>query len=188
MAHCTKCGAEVDAAAAFCQKCGERQPVGSVAANVPSAGAQTESAASQPAAPPLESSVAGPGAQSGLQENAAAALSYALLWVSGIVFLVIDKRPYVQFHAAQSLVLFGGLYLMRAIIRLGFGLGYGFRAFLQVDDWDFSWPHFGVAALLLGLISLTTFVLWILMMLKAYQGERFRVPIAADLAENITGK
>jgi uncharacterized membrane protein len=176
----------VEAAAAFCQKCGERQAGRSAASAAgPAANAPNEPA--QASAPP-GSSVAGPGAASGLQENVAAALCYALFWVSGIVFLVIDKRPYVQFHAAQSLVLFGGLYLLRAVVRLSFGLGLGLRAWMHADDWDFSWPRVGVAAVLLGLISLTTFVLWILMMLKAYQGERFRVPIAADLAENITGK
>jgi uncharacterized membrane protein len=43
---------------------------------------------------------------------------------------------------------------------------------------------FGVLALL----SIIGFVLWILLMIKAYQGEKFRVPIAADLSEQIFGK
>ncbi len=41
---------------------------------------------------------------------------------------------------------------------------------------------------LLWLVSVLGFVLWILLMIKAYQGEKFRVPIAADLADQIFGK
>jgi uncharacterized membrane protein len=40
----------------------------------------------------------------------------------------------------------------------------------------------------IGLINLAAFVLWLLLMLKAYQGERFRVPIISDLADSIAGK
>ena len=43
--------------------------------------------------------------------NASAALlSYVLGWITGLVFLLIDKRPYVRFHAAQSVVVFLGLH------------------------------------------------------------------------------
>jgi uncharacterized membrane protein len=45
-----------------------------------------------------------------------------------------------------------------------------------------------IGLLLSRLISLVTFVLWIVLMLKAYQGQKFRVPLAADLAESIFGK
>jgi uncharacterized membrane protein len=41
---------------------------------------------------------------------------------------------------------------------------------------------------LVWLVSVVGFVLWILLMVKAYQGERFRIPLAADLADQIFGK
>jgi hypothetical protein len=50
--------------------------------------------------------------RSGLPENIAALLSYVLGWITGLVFLLIDKRPYVRFHAAQSIVVFLGLHAL----------------------------------------------------------------------------
>ncbi len=104
-----------------------------------------------------------------MSENVAALLSYVLGWVTGLIFFLIDKRPFVRFHAAQSIVVFGGLTIIRiavGMLLMGSGMGFG----------------------LLVLISLLGVVLWILLMVKAYQGERYRVPIAADLAEQMFGK
>jgi uncharacterized membrane protein len=47
---------------------------------------------------------------------------------------------------------------------------------------------FSGGLLLYWLVGLVGFVLWILLMIKAYQGEKFRVPVAADIAEKIFGK
>jgi len=124
--------------------------------------------------------------QSALAENVAATLSYSLLWITGIIFLLIDKRPFVQFHAAQSLVLFGALWILRTVV----GAAFGMRAVF--GDWDDFrggfWPGLGPALMLSGLLSLATFVLWLLTMLKAYQGDKFRVPLAADLADTFVLK
>jgi uncharacterized membrane protein len=109
---------------------------------------------------------------SGMSENVAGLLCYALWWVTGLIFYFIDKRPFVRFHAAQSIVVFGGL----MIIRIALG-----ALFL-------SGGSFGMGFGLLALVSLIGFVLWILLMIKAYQGEKFRIPIAADLADQIFGK
>jgi len=164
--HCTKCGTEVPETAQFCQKCGQPQ-VGAP----PNPGYRS-------AAPPYQP------ATSGLSENAAATLSYVLGWLTGIIFYLIDRRPYVRFHAAQSIVTFGGLHIIRAIIAMMFGLGwwwgggYGFGHF----------GRFGGGVALLAMLSLLTFVLWIICMIKAYQGERFMVPIAGDIAANLAGR
>jgi uncharacterized membrane protein len=142
MAFCKACGTEVGGAA-FCPKCGASQ-----------------GAAVAPA-------VAGPPATSeGLAENVAGLLCYVLGWLTGIIFLLIDKRPFVKFHAAQSIVVFGGL----TVIRI---------ALVMLSGW--LWP----LAVLVGLLGL---VLWILLMVKAYQHELFRVPIAAPIADGIAGK
>lgn len=166
MAHCTKCGAEVPDTAQFCQKCGQPQVGAS-----PNPGFR-------PPTPPYQPATAG------LSENAAATLSYALGWVTGIIFYLIDHRPYVRFHAAQSIVTFGGLHVIRAIVGVMFGLGwwhggaYGFGHF----------GGFGVRVALLVLLSLLTFALWIMCMLKAYHGEHFMVPMAGDIAANLAGR
>jgi uncharacterized membrane protein len=184
MLHCTKCGGAVDAAAPFCQRCGERQPAATVPAGAwpsPEIGG-AQSGGGVAAVAPGQAAGA-PGMQSALTENVAAALSYSLFWITGIIFLLIDKRPYVRFHAAQSLVLFGAIEILRKVLGAVFGIR---AAFGDWDDWRFDlWHDYGPGLTILGLLSLATFVLWLLTMLKAYQGEKFRVPLAADLAESL---
>jgi len=113
-----------------------------------------------------------------MDEKVAGLLSYVVFWVTGVIFYFIDQRPYVRFHAAQSIVVFGGLTIVR--IALGIFLGLSFLA----GGWlalSFAWAIF-------SLLYLLGLVLWIVLMIKAYQGARFRVPIAADIAEKIFGK
>jgi uncharacterized membrane protein len=113
-----------------------------------------------------------------MAENTAAALSYVLGWVTGIIFFLIDKRPYVKFHAAQSIVVFGGLHVLTIVLG----------TFLGVSFLSGGFHLFGGGFLLLHAINLIAFILWILLIVKAYQGERFKVPVAAELAESMAGK
>jgi uncharacterized membrane protein len=166
MAHCTKCGAQIADNAQFCQVCGQ-----------PQAGAPSSSSpAWQPAA------VA---SGSGLSENAAAALSYALGWITGIIFFLIDKRPYVRFHAAQSIVTFGGLNIVRFILGMMFGLGWAFGGYGHMGHGN--WGSLGIGLLLIGLIGILSFVLWIVCMIKAGTGSRFMLPIVGPIAQNLAG-
>src|SRR5271157_1873168 len=142
MPHCTKCGAEVPATAQFCQGCG--QPQASAAMPLP-APAQNYS----------------PAATSGLSENAAATLSYVLGWLTGIIFYLIDKRPYVRFHAAQSIVTFGGLNIIHKVVAIMFGFGWAFGGFSPFGGAG-QFAGFGLGIMLLSLIGLLTFVLWII--------------------------
>lgn len=152
MAFCKACGQEIGTAT-FCPKCGANQTA-AVASPV---------AATAPAASPTE----------GLQENVAGLLCYVLGWLTGIIFLLIDKRPFVKFHAAQSIVVFGGLMILRIAVIFMHGIvGYGFIGF----------GFLGIISLVLGLITL---ILWILLMVKAYQHQLYRVPIAADIADGL---
>ena len=114
---------------------------------------------------------------SGLQENVAGLLSYVLGWLTGIIFLLIDKRPFVRFHAAQSIVVFGALFIVRLILTFGF-LGGGFGGF---GGFFWLWTMISM------LVSLLILVLWILLMVKAYQGKWFEIPVAAGIAKNIAG-
>jgi uncharacterized membrane protein len=159
MAHCTKCGAALADNAAFCGSCGSAQAGASAAA---------------PAASPV---VAAAG-QSQMSENLAGLLCYVVGWVTGLIFYFIDKRPYVRFHAAQSIVVFGGLH----IINIALGMIFGMSLMMG------GLGGLSAGVMLYWLIGLVSFILWILLMIKAYQGERFRVPVAAELAEKIFGK
>jgi uncharacterized membrane protein len=152
MPHCTKCGATVADNAAFCPSCGAPQSAAGAAAPVSVVSSSSS-------------------ATSGMAENVAGLLCYVLGWVTGLIFFFIDKRPFVRFHAAQSIVVFGGLTIIQLALSViftagGVALGFGLRS----------------------LLSILGFVLWILLMIKAYQGERYRLPIAADLADQLFGK
>ena len=118
-------------------------------------------------------------ATSGMAENVAGLLCYLLGWVTGIIFFLIDKRPYVRFHAAQSIVVFGGLHVINIVVGIIFGAG-----FMMMGGWG----GFGLGWALYSLISLLAFVLWILLMVKAYQGERFELPVAGGIAKSFAGK
>jgi uncharacterized membrane protein len=155
MAFCAKCGGEVAAGAAFCPKCGQTQQGG------------------------VEMTQTTQGTQSGLAENVAGLLCYVLGWVTGLIFFLIDKRPYVRFHAAQSMVVFGGLHLINIIVGVMFGAGLVLTG---------GWGAFGIGWLLYSIINLVALVLWIMLMVKAYQGEKFHVPVAGDIAQNLAGK
>ena len=153
MAYCSKCGGEVQTGVAFCPKCGQAQSGGEV----------TQTSQST---------------QSGLDENVAGLLCYAVGWVTGIIFFLIDKRPFVRFHAAQSMVTFGGLHVLNIVLGIIFGAGMMFRG---------GYGAFGMGAALYSLIGLVSFILWILLMVKAYQHEKFEVPVVAGIAKSISG-
>jgi len=158
MAFCEKCGTSMADGVAFCPKCGA--PTGPVVAGAPTAA---------PVTGPVVTT-----AGSGLTENVAALLSYVLGWLTGIIFLVIDKRPFVRFHAAQSIVVFGGLTIIRIILTFFLLGGYSFGMF-------WLWSMISV------LVTLAFFIAWILLMVMAYQGKMFEVPIAAGIAKSIAG-
>ncbi|HEV2287729.1 MAG TPA: DUF4870 domain-containing protein [Candidatus Acidoferrales bacterium] len=122
-----------------------------------------------------------PIADSGLSENVAGLLCYALGWVTGLIFLLIDKRPFVRFHAAQSLVTFGILNILSTAVSIFFGS----RIFWGPS---FRWDDFGAWGGVHSLIGLLTFILWIVCMIKAYQRELFRLPIAAEIVDEFIGK
>ncbi|MBM3182630.1 MAG: DUF4870 domain-containing protein [Chloroflexi bacterium] len=98
----------------------------------------------------------------GLEENVAGVLCYVLGWVTGLIFFLIEKdSKFVRFHAMQYIVVFGVLCVASIII-----------GWIPIIGWGIS-----------GLISLLALVLWIILMIKAYQGEKFKLPWAGDLAE-----
>ncbi len=157
MAFCSSCGATIAEGAGFCPQCGKSQ--GAAVGNGSASAGQT-----------------------GLAENVASGLCYVLGWVTGLIFLLIDKRPAVKFHAAQSIVVFGGLHILRIILGIVFGFG------MFGGMWGGNWGTFGIGVAILACVGLLTFVLWIVLMVKGFQGHKFRVPVAADFADQLVGK
>jgi uncharacterized membrane protein len=97
----------------------------------------------------------------GMQPNVAALLSYLVGFITGIIFYLIEKEnKFVRFHAMQSIVTFGFLF------ALGFVLAVS-----------------GIGIALLPVLWVLEIVLWIVLMVKAYQGEMFKLPVIGDIAE-----
>lgn len=99
---------------------------------------------------------------SGLDENLAGALTYSLGWVTGALFLLTEPtNTFVRFHAWQSVIVFGALSIA------------WFVAMSSIVLW----------LLALIVIPLLSAILWLFLMFKAYQSERYKLPYAGDMAE-----
>jgi len=99
----------------------------------------------------------------GLEENVAGFLCYLLGFITGIVFLVVEKKSsFVKFHAKQSTITFLGLFIISLIL---------------------GWiPVIGT------LILIFILVVWLVLMIKALRGERYSLPIVGKIAEEKTGQ
>ena len=87
---------------------------------------------------------------------------------------IIDKRPFVKFHAAQSIAMSVGL----MVVYFALGIVFAMLHFVSMGFLALAiWP----------LLGLLVFVLWIFMMYKAYQHEKFKLPIIGDIAEKMAG-
>lgn len=97
----------------------------------------------------------------GLKKETAGALAYVLGPLSGFIMLIMDKDPYVRFHAMQSIIVFGSLFVLQLVLGIipVFGLGVS------------------------SLLTLVGFVLWLVLMYKASQGEKWKVPVLGDYVE-----
>jgi len=144
---CSKCGAENPEGAKFCSKCG----AGLGVAATPTEGAAT---------PEAESST-------GMSANVAGLLCYVGLWITGIIFVVLEKKSiFVKFHAWQSIITFGVLTVAYLI---------------------FSWIPF-IGWILSILIYTLIAILWIILIIQAGTGKMWKVPWAGDWAEKQISK
>jgi uncharacterized membrane protein len=101
----------------------------------------------------------------GLDENVAGLLCYVGWWVSGIIFLILEpQNKFVRFHSLQSIIVFGIITVAASILR-----------WIPPSGW------------LGGIVGLIGIALWIVLMVKAYQGEKFKLPWAGNVAEKATG-
>lgn len=151
---------------AFCPNCGKE--LASEARFCPSCGA-TQNQMPAPGPVPVMTAT---GTQTGLQPNVAGLLCYILGWVTGLVFYFIEKDRFIRFHAVQSIIVFGAFQIVQlVVIRLMFAI---------------SWRLWGIAGLLNTLLWVAELGLAILLMVKAYNGEKFKLPYAGDLAEKFS--
>ena len=167
MAFCANCGAAVTEGAGFCAACGR-----------PTSAAQpiavaTSGAAAQPAIVPAQAGA------SGLTSNVAAALSYVLGLITGIVFLVLEPYKhdrFVRFHAMQSV-----LFCVAAIV---FSIAWTIvvNIMVSISGWT------ALVLTPIGLvISLGFFVFWLFLMYQAYSRHEFRIPFIGAIAAKQIG-
>jgi uncharacterized membrane protein len=140
---CSKCGAENPEGAKFCSKCG---------ADLGAAAAPAEGGAKAEA----ETSV-------GMSPNVAGLLCYVLGWITGIIFVVLEKKStFVKFHAWQSIMTFGVLFVVQLIV-----------SWIPIVNW---------------IIGVLILVLWIILLIQAGTGKMWKVPWAGNWAEKQASK
>ena len=117
-----------------------------------------------------------------LEENVASTLCYVLMWLTGIIFFFVEKKnKTVRFHAMQSILTFIPLTILAWVVgwigapKWSFGGGYYGIGHFDPGIPALMWASWGIWAI--------TVILWLVLMLKAYKGEKFKLPIVGDIAE-----
>jgi uncharacterized membrane protein len=111
----------------------------------------------------------------GLDERLAAVLCYSVWWVTGALFLLLERQHRtIRFHAAQSLVLFGAI----SALLVGFGA-------VSVLALVLSSATYQLLRVFGDLLWVGAAVLWLVLMLRAWRGDVWRVPLVAALADRV---
>ena len=98
----------------------------------------------------------------GMNQNVAGLLCYLAGWITGLIFFLIEKENrFVRFHAMQSIITFGSLTVLFMIL-----------GFIPIVGW-----------MLMPILAILQLILWIVLMVKAYQGQLFKLPMIGDMAE-----
>lgn len=146
----------------FCPSCGSPLPAG--ATTCPKcAGASQAAAGATPAAGVPAA------AATGMPDNIAGMLAY--LFIPAIVFLVVEpynRNRFVRFHSFQA--------ILTAVVFIVLGIALGIVVQVPFLGW-------AIGFLVFPLIGLAEFILWIILLLKAFQGQMFKLPIVGDMAE-----
>lgn len=108
-------------------------------------------------------------AAGGLTDNLAGALAYVTI-IPAIIFLLLEpynKNRFIRFHSFQCLFVTGAL--------LALGIALAIIAMIPIVGLITIPLHF--------VIWIGAFVLWIVLLFKAFQGEMFKLPVIGDMAE-----
>jgi uncharacterized membrane protein len=102
----------------------------------------------------------------GFDANVAAALTYLVGFITGIIFLLVEKEnKFVRFHAMQSTLVFAGIVAIDILLQIV--------------------PILGALVVVFVVIPVSA-ILWLLLMYKAYQGEEFKLPLVGQMAADRT--
>jgi uncharacterized membrane protein len=163
MAFCASCGTQIADNAAFCPNCGK------AAGHTSGAGASSAPAPAPAPSAGYTAPAAAPAAP--MAENVAGMLAYFTI-IPAIIFLLIEpynRNRFVRFHSFQCLFTCGAL----IVLHIGLSVLSYALPLIMFPIW--------------GLLGLAEFALWILLVVKAYQHQMFKLPIVGDLAEKQAG-
>jgi uncharacterized membrane protein len=110
----------------------------------------------------------------GLSDNAAGGLAYFTI-IPAIVFLIVEpykKRPYVRFHAWQSIFFLVAWAIIDILVNM-----------LQ----NLTPSSLFLTLTITQLVRLALFVVWVVLFINAFNGKRFKLPIIGQLAEKQAG-
>jgi len=142
---------------AFCPKCGAQIAEGAACPKCATGNV------------PVAQATTGPG----LEDNIAGALAYVTI-IPAIVFLVLEpynRKRFIRFHSFQCLFF--------AVAWTVLWIGLSIIAHIPFLGW--------MTILIWPLVSLVGFVIWLILVLKAYQGQMFKLPVIGDMAEKQAG-
>ena len=113
----------------------------------------------------------------GLSARTEAILGYLFWWLGGLVFFVIErKNRFVRFHAAQSIIFFGGVSVLLEALRL--------ISLIPLLGFLLSIP-LSFAGTIITVIAIVT---WLFMMFQMYRGRNFRIPIVSEYADRLVDR
>jgi uncharacterized membrane protein len=113
----------------------------------------------------------------GDNKNSLAAFAYVLGLITGILVLIIEnKDKYVKFHAIQSILFCVAAMIVGWVLGLLFMPVMVFGAFMMSSLW-------AVGSVIMAIYGLAVLVLWIMLIIKAYGGQKYKLPFIGNLAE-----
>jgi uncharacterized membrane protein len=130
--------------------------------------------------PPVQSGKS----STGLDENVASLIAYLAGWVSGLVFFLIEKSSrLVRFHAMQAILLNVVLIVVWVVLAVVISI-------IVIILGQVSNALAGIASILSVLLylagGLVTILVWVMCLIKAYQGQMYKLPIIGDYAEKFS--
>lgn len=117
------------------------------------------------------------GGGSGLAPNIASMLCYVCMPITSIVFMLMEKENKdVQFHAWQGTTFGVGWIVVVVALNI-----------LSMILVRIAGVFGIIMSILIPVLGLGVFILWIICLVKAYQGERWKIPYIGDFAEKKAG-
>ena len=193
---CPKCGAKIPDEANFCTSCGAK--LGAAPAPAKTSRGKARSKTEDKAKSEEEGKAEGKAevkaegkaeSSTGMQPNTAGLLCYLGWWITGIIFVVIEKKSrFVKFHAWQSIMTLGILNAVLIILSI-------IRAVAWASAWKSVWTgspaslgFWRFTDVIFTIILILTIVLWIVLMVMAVTGKMWKIPWIGNWAERQASK